>query len=100
MTASLADQTPREIDAAQAALWHRLTDAKRRAANAVSHIHSVIGERSRYVTRTRIAWPTTTEEAIAKAEAALEVMAAHYAVAGDYIHAPGPIASYDLDSAR
>ncbi len=92
--------TPLEIDEALAALWNKRADVQTSLGYNYSHTHSLLGERSRYVTKTRVEWPTTHAEAIEKVKAGLAAIAEHYARTGSYIDSPGPIASYNISSAQ
>lgn len=92
--------TPREVDEALAALWHRRAKAQGTIDACHSSAHSYIGERARYVRRNVREWPTSDAAALAALRAGLAAVKAHYAATGSYIDAPGPVASYNVTSAE
>lgn len=68
LPADLSTATPPDLDAHFADLAAREARIDQRISSAVSSAHSAIGERPTYTSRLRIpVWPTTSEEAIAKA---------------------------------
>lgn len=89
---------PCEIDEQLAKLWTRAGKIQESLKSAASFLHSMIGERGRYVTRTRVEWPTTDAEAQERAVAGLAAVKAYYAENGTYIGAPGPVASYNISN--
>lgn len=56
--------TPVEIDTALADIYRRAADAEGHVQAAATSLHYALGERARYVTRSRREWPTTTAEAL------------------------------------
>ena len=95
-----APSTPRDVDQALAALWSQAAKVRDSWKAAASSAHSMIGERARYVTRTRCEWPSTDTEAIERLTAGIAAVEAWYAETGSYIGAPGPVASYNVSSGQ
>lgn len=66
-----ATATPVEIDTRLAALDHAFYVAKGTRAARLNDVHSYLGERARYVTRSRKEWPTSDQDAVTELEARL-----------------------------
>jgi hypothetical protein len=66
-----ATATPVEIDTRLAALDHAFYVAKGKRAARLNAVHSYLGERARYVTRSRKEWPTSDQDAVTELEARL-----------------------------
>lgn len=56
--------TPTEIDTQLADIYSRAGQAEGNVQAAATNLHYALGERARYVTRSRREWPTTTAEAL------------------------------------
>lgn len=95
-----ATNTPREIDEALAALWHKVDAALTTIASAEDTAHHLIGQRARYITRTRKEWPTSADEAVEALTAGVAAVRAHYAEHGNYMNTPGPVSPANLSSAE
>jgi hypothetical protein len=95
-----ATSTPREVDEALAALWHQIDAAQATIDSAESSAHHAIGERPRYITRTRKEWPTTGEQAMEILREGVAAVRAHYAAHGHYMNTPGPVSPAALTSAE
>jgi hypothetical protein len=67
LPADLSTATPPDIDAHFADLAAREWKIEERIDYAIAEAHRAIGERSRHVSRNRVEWPTTSEEALTKA---------------------------------
>lgn len=60
----IATASPREIDTRLAALASEHATLSAGLAAAIDRVHSLLGERARYVGRNRKDWPTTTPQAL------------------------------------
>lgn len=90
--------SPREVDTQLAALWARASKIRESVKSQLAHLHSMIGERGRYTSRTRVEWPTTDSVALETAITGVAAVKAFYAANGSYVGAPGPVASFNVSS--